>query len=119
MSETPMTDKTMRERLARYHYSHEYDSWTAYAGYPWERVPDSYEGKQHAYKSADFILAIPEIKEGQELREKAESGKLVEKRCEVCDGEVQPHDDYCEPCRLLVNTEEDHQADELTRHQGV
>ena len=29
-------------------------------------------------KRMDAVLAIPEIKEGQELREKAESGKLVE-----------------------------------------
>ncbi len=81
--------------------------------------PHNYRPLPTNKEYTDAILAILEIKEGQKLLEKAKSGKLVEKRCEVCDGEVQPHDDYCEPCRLLVNTEEDHQADELTRHQGV
>ena len=36
--------------------------------------------KAEAWKEgATFVFAIPEIKEGQELREKAKSGKLCEK----------------------------------------
>ncbi len=67
-----------RERLANMHYRHEYDAWTAYAGYQWENVPDTYEGKEHAYKAADTLLrmefgGIPLSR----LIELQEQGKLV------------------------------------------
>ena len=57
-----IADKPMREKIAEKIWEHEVGRW---AGYNREDY-------------ADAILAIPEIKEGQELREKAKSGKLVE-----------------------------------------
>ncbi len=50
--------QAIREGLAERHYRHEYDAWSAYAGYRWKDVPDHYEGKQHSYKAADATLAF-------------------------------------------------------------
>ena len=44
----------------------------------WEELDVGGNARRVWEAEADAILAIPEIKEGQELREKAESGKLVE-----------------------------------------
>ena len=69
--------------------------------------------------NARGLMELSDIKRGLELLELEREGKLVKKQCEICGGEVQPDDDYCEPCRLEVNTAEDRAADEQTRHQGV
>ena len=66
----PMTDKTMREKIAKMEQV-VIAAMTCHGQY---QVEDAGE---HATEIVKAFLAIPEIKEGQELLEKAESGKLV------------------------------------------
>ncbi len=63
------TDKTMREKIAEALWEERRKRWDRLV-----LVGDP----KHWEPWADAILAISEIKEGQELREKAKSGKLVE-----------------------------------------
>ena len=56
----------------------------------WDELDVGGKAREVWETEAKVILAIPEIKEGQELREKAESGKLVEldedQRASIYDG---------------------------------
>ena len=65
-----MTDKTMRDEIAEHLIAYSYWLTSHY-----ESVG---QNVLEADRRAGAILADPEIKEGQELREKAKSGKLVE-----------------------------------------
>ena len=49
--------QAIREGLAKAHFRHD-AQFNSYAGVPWEHIPDSYEGKIHAYKYADSTLAF-------------------------------------------------------------
>ena len=63
--DTPMTDKTIRDRLIE---------WVA----AYKDVAERNALAETPEESADYLLSLSEIKEGQELREKVKSGKLVE-----------------------------------------
>ncbi len=67
MSETPMTDKTVRDIQSEI-----------------ARVIPEPRNLVTRLEYARRVLAIPEIKEGQELREKAKSGKAETPMCPVC-----------------------------------
>ena len=71
-----MADKTMREKIAEIILAvRQYLLNTEFAPEP---LGEPVDPKKLTEYFPDAILAILEIKEGQELREKAESGKLVE-----------------------------------------
>ena len=75
-----MTDKTMREKIAKdidRILNHDFRAALSKASVL--EGTDQYIAIGNAVREGTAaILAIPEIKEGQELIEKAESGKLVE-----------------------------------------
>ena len=72
----PMTDKTIGEEIAEGNpYPKHQEGW--FGGARHEEI-EHYALRKGFEQGAAFVLAIPEIKEGQELREKVKSGKLVE-----------------------------------------
>ncbi len=67
-----MTDKTMREKIAKGNPFDKYEE-AEYGRMPGLLLSDEHKAWK---RGAAFVLRIQEIKEGQELREKAEIGYL-------------------------------------------
>ncbi len=63
---------------------------------------------------------IDRMKAGLEPEGMWMAAKALKGECLLCDHtKAEGGDDYCEDCRLAINTEQQHEEDELTRHQGV
>ncbi len=62
---------------------------------------------------------IDRMKAGLEPEGMWIAAKALKGECLLCDHKAEGGDDYCEGCRLAIDTEQQHEEDELTRHQGV
>ena len=62
---------------------------------------------------------IDRMKAGLEPEGMWITAKALKGECLECDHKAEDGDDYCEECRLAIDTEQQHEEDELTRHQGV